>query len=433
MRPAGKTVGIPSDIAFSFGGRIHLMRPDGLQRKGLTGGRPVSFGAGDVQPAWAPDGRRLAFVRTSKPSAGRSRIYLLDVASGRSTALTPGGKEIQSIDPAWSPDGRQIAYTRWNARGEEGENAIVVAQADGSGERVLRRTGLDGEPDVMGQPAWSPDGTRILYTRSTIDRRYTFRPSLHVMDAATGDSRPLAEDAADGAWSPDGRRIAFSGVRDRNGKWCYEQCTISGEIYVMDSDGTNLERLTRNRGNDTAPSWSPDGSRIVFESNRNVRDAPPSQGTEIYSIPRGRLVSHLAHERISLEWRPGLARQPVQLGSGGRVRSRAAPSARGRRPRGPGGVGPSSRVLARQAPWERPAGKRAGLCGRTAVAAHLRLLLRRLRALRRARLPPGTPAAGGLRVLAPDDPRRAGPGPLPGRARVEERQDDSWSASAGES
>lgn len=322
-RPAGKTVGIPSGIAFSFGGRIHLMRPDGLRRQRLTGGRPAGHGAGDVQAAWAPDGRRLAFVRTSKPSPDRSRIYLLDVAGGRATALTPGGRQIQSIDPAWSPDGRQIAYTRWNSRGEVGENAIVVAQADGSGERVLRRVGLDGQPDVMGQPAWSPDGAQILYTRYTTDRRHNFRPSLHVMDAATGDSRPLAGDAADGAWSPDGRRIAFSGVRDGNGKWCYEQCFISGEIYVMESDGTNLERLTRNRGNDAAPSWSPDGSRIVFESNRNVRDAPPSQGTEIYSIRAdGSCLTWLTNGSPSSgdpAWR-GSAFSPAQVGACGPVR-----------------------------------------------------------------------------------------------------------------
>ena len=299
------------------------MRPDGLRRQRLTGGRPAGHGAGDVQPAWAPDGPRLAFVRTSKPSPDRSRIYLLDVAGGRATALTPGGRQIQSIDPAWSPDGRQIAYTRWNSRGEVGENAIVVAQADGSGERVLRRVGLDGQPDVMGQPAWSPDGAQILYTRYTTDRRHNFRPSLHVMDAATGDSRPLAGDAADGAWSPDGRRIAFSGVRDGNGKWCYEQCFISGEIYVMESDGTNLERLTRNRGNDAAPSWSPDGSRIVFESNRNVRDAPPSQGTEIYSIRAdGSCLTWLTNGSPSSgdpAWR-GSAFSPAQVGACGPVR-----------------------------------------------------------------------------------------------------------------
>jgi Tol biopolymer transport system component len=273
-----------TEIAFSFGGRIHVMSPDGLERRRLTGGRYARRKTEDIQPAWSPDGMRLAFARTREASTDRSRIYLLDVASGRMTALTGPDPNTQGFDPAWSPDGSRIVYTRWRERGDDAENAIVVAGADGGGELALRRQQVEERPEFIGQPAWSPDGAKILYTRTRLGRDHAFRPSLHVMDAATGDSRLLAADAGDGAWSPDGRRIAFASVRDRNGKWCYEQCTLSGEIYTMDSDGTDLVRLTRNRGFDGSPSWSPDGRRIVFSSNRNVRGAPPASGSEIYSI-----------------------------------------------------------------------------------------------------------------------------------------------------
>ena len=109
---------------------------------------------------------------------------------------------------------------------------------------------------------------------------------------------------ADGAWSPDGSRIAFASVRDRNGIWCgSDECSYNAELYVMDGDGTGLERLTRSRGNESSPSWSPDGRRIAFASNRNTRDQPPGSGSEIYSIGADGSVPHLAHQRI--------ARQPT--------------------------------------------------------------------------------------------------------------------------
>jgi len=84
-----------------------------------------------------------------------------------------------------------------------------------------------------------------------------------VMDADGSNQTRLTRDPADDsgpAWSPDGSRIAFMSYRDRN-----------DEIYVMDADGSNQTRLTRDLANDIGPAWSPDGSRIAFESYRGRR------------------------------------------------------------------------------------------------------------------------------------------------------------------
>lgn len=269
-RPAA-AAGPSGAIAFSFGGRIHLMRPDGSGRVRVTGGD----GHGD--PAWSPDGATLAYVRTARSL--RSSIHVVDLAGGRSRPLFPA-ERAQTRDPAWSPDGTRIAFVRDDRTAEE--HQLVVAEVDGGGERVLRRE--PGEPEaraLVGEPAWSPDGTRIAYTVTTLDRRHHFRPSLHVVDAEGGEPRLLASDAADPAWSPDGGRIAFSSVRDRNGERCWDQCTYHGELYVMDANGGDPARLTRNRGDDRSPSWSSDGRRIVFASDRN---RPQPGGLEIYSI-----------------------------------------------------------------------------------------------------------------------------------------------------
>jgi WD40-like Beta Propeller Repeat len=113
------------------------------------------------------------------------------------------------------------------------------------------------------------------------------------MDTAGGDVRLLARDAGDAAWSPDGRRIAFASVRDRNGKTCYDQCNYHGELYVMGADGSNPVRLTHNRGDDSSPSWSPEGRRIAFASDRNY---PDGRAPEIYSIrPDGSCLTWLTN------------------------------------------------------------------------------------------------------------------------------------------
>ena len=300
----------PGRIAFSFGGRIHLMRPDGSGRVRLTGGRFGREDDGDSMPAWSPDASRVAFVRTvyhrSSGDADLS-IYLLDPAGGQARRLPVGG---DVAAPAWAPDGRRLAFVRFVERDQVGESEIVVAGLDGGDERVLfRERPQKGALTYLNEPAWSPDGSLIAFTRTAVDKRSYFRPVLYVMQADGGNPRVLARDAAGPAWSPDGRRIAFASTRDRNGQICSEdECAYRGELYVMDADGTNLVRLTRNRGDDRSPRWSADGRRIVFGSDRN---SPHFGGSELYSIaPDGSCLSWLTNgspESEDPDWSSGLA------------------------------------------------------------------------------------------------------------------------------
>jgi dipeptidyl aminopeptidase/acylaminoacyl peptidase len=214
--------------------------------------------------------------------ATRLQLILLDTSGER--PITELSRDI-AYAPAWSPDGRQITFARWRGRGDRYSSEIVVASLDGGQERVLRRVRLDRRLSAVGEPAWSPDGARIAYTLTALDRSYHFRSSLYVIGAGGGAPELLAGDAGDAAWSPDGSRIAFSSTRDRNGEWCgSDECFYNGELYVMDADGSNPVRLTHNRGDDRSPAWSPDGRRIAFASNRNNRGDPPGQDMEIYTI-----------------------------------------------------------------------------------------------------------------------------------------------------
>jgi hypothetical protein len=103
---------------------------------------------------------------------------------------------------------------------------------------------------------------------------------LYVIDAASGSGKKLTDDARELVWSPDGSRIAFESVRDGG-----------SEIYVMNAEGSDQRRLTSNGG--AYPAWSPDGSRIAFASGRGgdseiyVMNADGTGLTNLTSNPAG--------------------------------------------------------------------------------------------------------------------------------------------------
>ena len=139
---------------------------------------------------------------------------------------------------------------------------IYVMDADG--ENQQRLTNNPGR-DIS--PSWSPDGKRIVFS-STRDGHFIggfgITSEIYVMDADGGNQQRLTENRSydwSSSWSPNGKRIAFAS--DRKGD------LENYEIYVMDADGNNQQKLTENRVYDDSPSWSPDGKRIAFYSDRD--------------------------------------------------------------------------------------------------------------------------------------------------------------------
>jgi len=114
-------------------------------------------------------------------------------------------------------------------------------------------------PEGACQPAWSPDGTKLVFTSPCkVDTDSYREASLYIMNADGSELTPLTTAPGgdfDPAWAPDGKRIAFTSLRDGN-----------REIYVLNLEGQQLSRLT-NTGRDeedSQPAWSPDGTKIVF-------------------------------------------------------------------------------------------------------------------------------------------------------------------------
>lgn len=200
-------------------------------------------------PAWSPDGRRVAFgwYRQGWPSP---KLSMLDADGSHLRLLAR-----EAAMPSWSPDGRFVAFANLRI-GSRGISIVEVAKAL-RGEpavRVVTRTG-DAVPEE--QPKWSPDGDRIAFTshRDGSSDIWTVAVDGSHLRNLTGAELALDTGAT---WSPDGSLIAFASNRASSTE-------LGGDVYVMRPDGTHVRRLTFD-DSAYAPAWSPDGCGIAFNS-----------------------------------------------------------------------------------------------------------------------------------------------------------------------
>ena len=149
---------------------------------------------------------------------------------------------------------------------ERGQDRWFVQVMSSNGSDRLRLA--EGQSGFLSAPTWSPDGSRIAFASDQKGQS-----DIWVMDSDGSNLVNLTNDEAEDhspAWSPDGHWIAFASLRDAR-YW---------ELYVMRPDGSDVQRLTWwEDASDLSPSWSPDGTRLAFASKRDGN-------WEIYTMDR---------------------------------------------------------------------------------------------------------------------------------------------------
>jgi TolB protein len=228
--------------------QIYLINADGNGKVKVTVG-----GGGGYEPNWSPDGKKIIFQQNG--------LKIVDLDSRETVRLPLKGQSDSLLNeylvkPSWSPDGRWISFL--NENGTEGD--IYLVRPDGSG---LKRLTTSNDITRDGNLVWSPDGKQLAFSARSKGNVEIFVLDVQVAMEGGIASRQLTDSQSFSrnlvtSWSPDGSRIAFSSDRDAN-----------TEIYMMNTDGTDVVRLTDDPASDMEPAWSPDGKLITFTSNRD--------------------------------------------------------------------------------------------------------------------------------------------------------------------
>ncbi|MFL6235230.1 MAG: protein kinase domain-containing protein [Thermoanaerobaculia bacterium] len=291
--PDGKRIAFRSE---RDGGGIFLMGATGESAHRLT-----DFG---FEPVWSPDGKEIA-VSTDNVQDPRNRsrdgqIWLVDVSTGQRRSLQVEGDAVQ---PSWSPHGTRIAY--WGVSKANSHRVIWTAPVRGG-----KAVPVTHDTYVDWSPTWSPDGRYLYFTSDRGGSMSLWRVAIvEATGEVQGDPEPITAPAlwSNGIrFSQDGRKaiyvnryarsnleragldpagravveplqpitqgsreFAFGRVSPDGGKLAFSSKSPQEDLFIVGTDGSGLRQLTDDSFKDRDPTWSSDGRRIAFYSDRS--------------------------------------------------------------------------------------------------------------------------------------------------------------------
>ena len=278
-------------VVYSMAGTLWRQKLDSPVAEQLTAGPGY-----DYQPDCSPDGRWVIYASYAKDAI---ELWSLNLDTRRSQQLTQGGAV--NLEPRFSPDGKRIAFVSTSLNGHF--HIFLGAFADGELKDVKRLTGENrsdltryyySQIDHEISPAWSPDGTEILFVSN---RGHIYGTggfwSMKAEPGAAGREIHYEETAwkARPDFSPDGKRIVYASYLGQ--QW--------HQLWVIPANGGDAFPLSYGDFDNVGPRWSPDGKRIAFISNRGgntslwVQDIPGGAQTQVlvkekhYLKPVGKL------------------------------------------------------------------------------------------------------------------------------------------------
>jgi hypothetical protein len=234
VSPDGKRIAFRVGAGKDPASDIHVANVDGTQERRIT-----HSGRHDTQPAWSPDGKRLAFISIPAGTSGDYLLQTIGPDGSRLKTLVSGVTEMQL--PVWSPDGNSIAYQTRNGLRQQ----IAVISSGGGPATWLPATG--GAAD----PAWSSTNAIAFATADGM---------IAVTDPRGLSARNVVRNGAMPAWSVDGKRIAY--IREAGG---------DTQVFVTDLGSGQTVNVSQLAGLDAShPSWTPRGDLVFTATGRPV-------------------------------------------------------------------------------------------------------------------------------------------------------------------